>query len=88
MHLGITLSFNCTYPPSDDFIPVYPIGNAALNALNRGVNNGTPPPDSPLVTAVPGTPNAIARDEYGNALGGIRLPQIEVPIARFIGNPG
>jgi len=88
MHLGIALSFNCTYPQSDDFIPVYPIGDAALNALNRWASYGTPSPDSPLVEVVPGTPNAIARDAYGNALGGIRLPQIEVPVARFIGTNG
>ncbi len=37
-----------------------------------------------MVTVIAGTPNAIARDEYGNALGGIRLPQIKVPIGRFI----
>lgn len=84
-HLGVTLSFDCNYPQADTFIPVYPIGDAALDVLNRWVSYGTPPPDSPLVTVIAGTPNVIARDEYGNALGGIRLPQIEVPIGRFIG---
>lgn len=84
-HSGITLLYNCDYPASDDFIPMYPVGDAALDALNRWVSDGTPPPDSPLVKVIPGTPNTIARDQYGNALGGIRLPQIEVPIGRFIG---
>jgi hypothetical protein len=85
MHLGITLNFDCNYPQSDRFIPVYPAGDAALDALSRWVNNGTPPANSPLVTVIAETPNVIARDEYGNALGGIRLPQIEVPIGRFSG---
>lgn len=84
-HSGITLVYNCEYPASDDFIPMYPVGDAALDALNRWVSGGTPPSDSPLVTVNPGTPNTIARDQYGNALGGIRLPQIEVPIGRFFG---
>ncbi len=84
-HAGITQSYGCDYPPSDDFIPLYPVGDAALDALNGWVSEGTPPADSPLVTVIPGTPNVIARDTYGNALGGIRLPQLEVPIGRFIG---
>ena len=82
---GIPLVYPCDYPPSDEFIPMYPVGDAALNAFNQWVSGGTPPSNSPLVTVNPGTPNTIARDQYGNALGGIRLPQIEVPIGRFIG---
>jgi hypothetical protein len=33
----------------------------------------------------PGPPAAILRDEHGNALGGIRTPQVDAPIARFTG---
>jgi hypothetical protein len=84
-HCGITMLYNCDYPPSDPFIPTYPVGDAALDALNRWVSDDTPPSDSPLVTVIQGTPNLIARDQYGNALGGIRLPQIEVPIGRYVG---
>lgn len=84
-HAGITLVINCEYPTSDALIPMYPIGDAALDALKRWVTDGTAPLDSPLVTVLPGIPNTIARDQYGNALGGIRLPQIEVPLGRFIG---
>ena len=32
---------------------------------------------------ISGEPPAIARDRYGNAVGGIRLPELEVPIARY-----
>jgi hypothetical protein len=87
-HAGINPVYNCEYPLSDAFIPMYPIGDAALDALNRWVSGGIAPPDSPLVAVIPGTPNTIDRDRYGNALGGIRLPQMEVPIARFIGTNG
>ena len=36
-----------------------------------------------------GTPLAVRRDALGNALGGLRLPQIDVPTARYdgIGTP-
>ena len=84
-HCGIITPYSCEYPASDRSIPMYPVGDAALDALNRWMSNNTPPADSPLVTVIPGTPNTIDRDQYGNALGGIRLPQIEVPIGRFIG---
>jgi hypothetical protein len=87
-HAGITPVYNCEYPLSDAFIPMYPIGDAALDALNRWVSGGLAPADSPLVVVIPGTPNTIDRDQYGNAIGGIRLPQMEVPIARFIGTNG
>lgn len=82
---GVNPVYPCDYPPSDEFIPMYPVGDAALNVLNLWLSNGTAPQNSPLVTVTPGTPNTIARDNYGNALGGIRLPQIEVPIGRFMG---
>lgn len=85
-HGGVTLLYSCDYPASDGLIPMYPVGDAALKALNRWASDGAAPADSPLVTVFSGTPpNTIARDQYGNALGGIRLPQIEVPIGRFIG---
>jgi hypothetical protein len=84
-HAGGTLVINCEYPTSDALIPIYPVGDAALDALKRWVTDGTAPVDSPLITVLPGTPNTIARDQYGNALGGIRLPQIETPLGRFIG---
>ena len=38
-------------------------------------------------TDVDGSP-AIVRDADGNALGGLRLPQIEVPVATLSGEPG
>jgi hypothetical protein len=57
-------------------------GRAALNALTRWVGGGAPPPVADRITVRDG---AIARDGFGNALGGIRLPAIEVPTATYDG---
>ena len=51
---------------------------------------GAAPPTAPTLTLLPGGPPfVIARDSYGNALGGIRLSQHEVATATNQGvNPG
>jgi hypothetical protein len=63
---------------------------AALAQLNRWVRGGPPPPRSPRVTMSAADPKVIARDDYGNALGGIRLPELEAPTATLSGaaSPG
>jgi Alpha/beta hydrolase domain len=59
-----------------------PTADAAIQHLHRWLNGGRPPPrQQPMV--ISGEPPAIARDKYGNALGGIRLPELEAPIARY-----
>jgi hypothetical protein len=58
--------------------------NASLDRLNRWVANGTAPNSSDVIDVVHG---AVVRDAYGNALGGIRLPELEVPTATLTG-PG
>ncbi len=55
--------------------------SAALHYLNRWVADGTPPPTGPRFR-FSGT--SLARDADGNALGGIRLPPIDVPVARYV----
>ena len=69
-------------PPSE--IAYAPVAGAALAHLQRWMTGGAPPPRQPPIE-VAGDPPAIARDEHGNARGGIRLPQIEVPIAHNTG---
>ena len=46
----------------------------------RWVRDGTPPPIHPRI-AFEGDPAQIVRDDNGIARGGIRLPQVEVPLA-------
>jgi hypothetical protein len=65
--------------------PQHFVQKAALAALDRWVRDGTPPPSAPLLEVEAGPPVAIVRDEHGNARGGIRTPQLDVPIATLTG---
>lgn len=55
---------------------------AALDHLNRWINGGPPPPTPPRYEFTSG--GALAVDELRNALGGLRYPPIEVPVARYL----
>ena len=50
--------------------------NAALVRLTEWITDGTPAPSAPPITVVSGV---IQRDAFGIALGGIRLPEMDVP---------
>jgi len=65
--------------------PQHFVVNAALSALNRWVRRGRPPKPVPRLEVSAGPPVAIQKDAHGNALGGIRTPQVDVPIATFTG---
>jgi hypothetical protein len=62
--------------------PQHFVLNAAIAALIQWVRQGTPPPHAPLLDV---TGTKIVRDAHGNALGGIRTPQVDVPIATLSG---
>jgi len=59
--------------------------DAAVSSLNRWVVNGTPPPQPPYLQATGSSPVVFARDAGGNVLGGVRSPQVDVPIATLGG---
>jgi hypothetical protein len=65
--------------------PQHFVLNAAIHALNRWVRRGTPPPRAPRLELTGGESLPIVRDEHGNALGGIRTPAVDVPIATLSG---
>jgi hypothetical protein len=65
--------------------PHHLVLNAAFAALNRWVRRGKPPLEAPRLDVVAGPPPTINRDALGNALGGIRTPQVDVPIAALSG---
>jgi hypothetical protein len=48
--------------------------------MDQQVQNGTPPPPG-LVMELDGT-GQIERDVFGNALGGVRVPEMDVPTGR------
>jgi hypothetical protein len=60
-------------------VSVAPVVDAALHHLQAWMSEGTPPPAQPRI-AFGGEPAEIVRDEHGIARGGIRLPQVEVPL--------
>jgi hypothetical protein len=72
---------SCNQPVNDG--PQHFVVNAAFAALNRWVATGKPPKPAPRIEM--NGPGAVARDEHGNALGGIRTPPVDVPIATFGG---
>jgi hypothetical protein len=65
--------------------PHHFVVKAALRALDRWVRSGKPPRPAPRLEVDPGPPVAILRDGNGNARGGIRTPQVDIPIAAFGG---
>jgi alpha/beta hydrolase family protein len=75
--------------------PSWPVADAAWDHLRTWISDGTPPPTAPLIqltrtptvaTIPPGDSNAlVARDDMGNALGGIRTPAIDAPIGAYYG---
>ena len=58
-----------------------PLYDAAFHHMQRWLTEGTPPPTQPKVEFA-GDPAEVVRDEHGIAKGGIRLPQVEVPLAQ------
>jgi hypothetical protein len=67
--------------------PQHFVVNAALEALDRWVRRGTPPKKMPRLDANAGpTGITLVADAHGNAEGGIRTPQVDVPIATFTGH--
>ncbi len=72
-------------------VPLNPVAEAAYRWLEEWLGSGTPPPNQPLIDFA-GDPAEVVRDEHGIATGGIRLPQVEVPLATnsavpALGNP-
>jgi hypothetical protein len=60
--------------------------SAAMARLDRWVRTGrTPRRSMPRLEIAPGPPAQIVRDARGNALGGIRTPVVDAPIAALSG---
>jgi hypothetical protein len=67
----------------DNNLSYRPVLSSAYRAMQRWLVDGTPPPSFPAIEfADEGT---IARDEHGNAIGGVRLPEMAAPIAEYHG---
>ena len=69
-----------------------PVYDASIRHLHRWIADGVEPPRMPRVDVEPGGGETglaarpqVVRDAHGNAVGGIRLPDIEVPTASHSG---
>jgi hypothetical protein len=71
---------DCDLPPYSKVRGYYVI-NAQYDQLVRWVRDDVAPPSAPLLEFTNDDVPVIARDERGLAKGGIRLPEIEAPIA-------
>lgn len=75
----------CTEPINTG--PQHEVLQAALSHLVAWVVEGTPPPEGQRIEATEGDETTIVRDERGNALGGVRSPLVDVPVATLSGDP-
>jgi hypothetical protein len=59
-----------------------PTADAGFLHVHEWINGGKAPPSQPRLQ-ISGSPPAFSFDEYGNVLGGLRLPELEVPVAKY-----
>jgi hypothetical protein len=82
--------YNCahTFPPhnSPNLYPYAFVANGAYQAMERWVGLGIAPPHVAPIEQTDlkePTPASVRIDRFGNALGGVRTPYLEVPIATY-----
>jgi hypothetical protein len=66
-------------------IPTSHVLNAIYGHMVAWITKCTPPPTAPLIELTSISPPVVARNELGNALGGIQLSQHAVPLATNTG---
>ena len=81
---GFAAALGCDFMVNEG--PQHFVAKAALVALHRWMAEGVVPPTaSPLQLTRPAPP-ALARDHLGNAIGGVRTPDVDVPVAALSGD--
>jgi hypothetical protein len=65
--------------------PAFAVLSAALTHLDRWVRDGTLPPTARRIATTGSSPPDITRDPQGNAIGGVRTPLVDVPVATLTG---
>jgi Alpha/beta hydrolase domain len=76
-------NFTCNSPINTG--PAHYILDAAFYRLNRWVAKGILPPVAPRLQTTGVSPVVFATDANGNALGGIRTPAVDAPVAKLSG---
>jgi len=77
---------NCGVPINNGAMHI--VAKAALRALTVWLKIGRPPVTAPRFDVSPGATPQIDRNADGIALGGIRTPPVDVPVATVSGQPG
>jgi hypothetical protein len=75
----------CTTPVNDG--PQHQVVQAAFVAFNRWLDHGIPPPSPPRFRLASTSPPALLLDTYGNVVGGVRTPDVDVPVSTLSGAP-
>ena len=92
--IGSAFPFLASWPFANQCEPEQTLAKTPINAyaldaafanLTRWIRDGVAPPKAERIKIEnPGTPQAhIALDQYGNAVGGVRTPYVDVPIATY-----
>ena len=80
---GAGLSLDALQHPN--VVSYAPAHKAATAHMQRWLTEGPPPPAQPWLEMDAGPPPTIRRDALGNARGGVRLPDLAVPVAAHSG---
>jgi hypothetical protein len=73
----------CTQPINDG--PQHQVVQAAFTAFDKWVVDGTAPPTPAFFRLTSTHPATYATDTYGNVIGGVRTPAVDVPISTLSG---
>ena len=79
-------SIDCGVPINNG--PMHVVAKSALRALTTWIQTDKPPVTAPRLDVAPGATPQVRRDPDGIALGGIRTPPVDVPVAALSGLPG
>ena len=79
-------TINCGVPINNG--PMHIVAKAALRALTTWLTTGKAPVTAPRIDVTPGATPKVRRNADGIALGGIRTPPVDVPVAALSGVPG
>jgi hypothetical protein len=81
-YYAIPVLDKCEMPINDG--PQHFVVSAAIAALNKWVRDGVAPPHADPIQVDDQT-STIVRDDFGIAVGGIRTPYVDVPVATLSG---
>jgi Alpha/beta hydrolase domain len=85
--LGASAKYiDCGAPINDGALHV--VAKAALRALTTWLSTGSPPRVAPRIDVISGASPQVQRNSDGIAVGGIRTPPVDVPVAALSGVPG